>query len=379
MDVTENYTAANPQSHLYGDVHFYTITGDVWDWRRYPSAKFVSEYGFQSWTSFKILKTVISSEDLNYPLDDALKHREHLPGGLEALDKMIELQLPLPTAGGENKLIDHIYVTQIFQAMAIKIESEFYRRNREIKPNGEGHTMGALYWQLNDIWPTISWSSLEYAGKWKILHYYAKKFFANLLVDAIEEDEQLKVFLVRDDHRQEVDKFKLHIEVFNWASLTPAHVKHVDIEVQPFSVNQAHIEPTKDLLTTAKCPSRAHCFIQVSLWQSEVEKAKNFLLLDKPKNAIGLQKANIQVKSITGPAADELTFTIQLETDHVAAWVWLDLIPQDRWEILFGEFSDNGFMLTNQTVTLTLKLLKTGHKKEDIAKVLVIKSLKDVE
>ena len=51
-----------------------------------------------------------------------------------------------------------------------KTESEFYRRNRKLTDNGEGFTMGALYWQLNEIWPSFSWSSLELGGKWKILH-----------------------------------------------------------------------------------------------------------------------------------------------------------------------------------------------------------------
>jgi beta-mannosidase len=57
----------------------------------------------------------------------------------------------------------------------------------DLDSRGEGLTMGALYWQLNDIWPGASWTSLEFGGKWKMSHYYAEKFFRNVLVSPIIE------------------------------------------------------------------------------------------------------------------------------------------------------------------------------------------------
>jgi beta-mannosidase len=77
----------------------------------------------------------------------------------------------------------------------MKTETEFYRRNREIDPkNGEGYTMGALYWQLNDIWPAPSWASIEHNGKWKVLHSYAIHYLDNHLVSPYEDrDKSLKV------------------------------------------------------------------------------------------------------------------------------------------------------------------------------------------
>ena len=77
----------------------------------------------------------------------------------------------------------------------MRTETEFYRRNREINPKtGEGNTMGALYWQLNDIWQGTSWSSIEFGGKWKVLHNYAMHFMANQLVSPYEDtNHTLKV------------------------------------------------------------------------------------------------------------------------------------------------------------------------------------------
>ena len=177
---SENYLSANPSSKLYGDVHYYMM-GDVWNWTMYPSAKFVSEFGFQSWSSLHTMEYSLETKHLKFPLDEAFKHREHSADWLDNMTKMMQRYIPLATPCDVRHLEAYIYTTQIFQAMAIKTETEFYRRNRALKDNGEGYTMGALYWQLNDIWPTVSWASTEFGGKWKMLHYYVKNMFENLL------------------------------------------------------------------------------------------------------------------------------------------------------------------------------------------------------
>ena len=77
----------------------------------------------------------------------------------------------------------------------MKTETEFYRRNRAVDPKtGKGNTMGALYWQFNDVWQAPTWASIEFGGKWKMLHNYAKNFLANTLVSPFEDSNQtLKV------------------------------------------------------------------------------------------------------------------------------------------------------------------------------------------
>ncbi len=69
------------------------------------------------------------------------------------------------------------YLSQLNQAYCMKVGVEHFRRSMP-------RTMGALYWQLNDCWPVASWSSIEFGGLWKALHYEAKRFFAPLLVSA---------------------------------------------------------------------------------------------------------------------------------------------------------------------------------------------------
>jgi len=100
--------------------------------------------------------------------------------------------MKLPSIGGIERLGDLIYLSQVTQAMAIKTETEFYRRNRQIDPNtGNGFTMGTIFWQFNDLWQAPTWSSIEFGGKWKLLHSFAKNFYKNQLVSPFEDTNQM--------------------------------------------------------------------------------------------------------------------------------------------------------------------------------------------
>ena len=76
-----------------------------------------------------------------------------------------------------------LYASQLLQAEAIKYGIEHMRRER-------GRCMGSLYWQLNDIWPVASWSSIDYYGRLKALHYYAKRFYSPVLISCRETGEK---------------------------------------------------------------------------------------------------------------------------------------------------------------------------------------------
>jgi len=77
------------------------------------------------------------------------------------------------------------------QAEGIKTGAEHMRRNRP-------RIMGSIYWQLNDCWPVVSWSSIDYYGRWKALQYYARRFYAPLLVTPHIEDGSFNVYVVSD-------------------------------------------------------------------------------------------------------------------------------------------------------------------------------------
>lgn len=116
-----------------------------------------------------------------------------------------------------------ILPVQVVQAQCVKAQTEFYRRSRTELLHGKGLTMGALYWQLNDIWQAPSWSSIgrnvftsawlrfssnrgfafsalcaEFGGKWKMLHYFARDFFAAVLPVGFEDAGALHIYAVSD-------------------------------------------------------------------------------------------------------------------------------------------------------------------------------------
>lgn len=100
-----------------------------------------------------------------------------------------------PTKGDKfQELQAFIYLSQASQGLCYRAQTEHYRRSKTQQAN----TMGALYWQLNDIWQASTWSSLEFGGRWKIVHYYAKNFFSPLLVSSYKKAEVYDVHITSD-------------------------------------------------------------------------------------------------------------------------------------------------------------------------------------
>uniref|UniRef100_A0A8D1TM09 Beta-mannosidase n=1 Tax=Sus scrofa TaxID=9823 RepID=A0A8D1TM09_PIG len=198
--IAEGWVSENPYDTNFGDVHFYNYWNDCWNWKIFPKARFVSEYGYQSWPSFSTLEKVSSGEDWSYESKFSLHRQHHENGNFEMLQQAARhFRLP-QSADPLRTFKDTLYLTQVMQAQCVKTETEFYRRSRSEIVDGKGQTMGALYWQLNDIWQAPSWSSLEYGGKWKMLHYFARNFFAPLLPVGFEDEDVFFIYGVSDLH-----------------------------------------------------------------------------------------------------------------------------------------------------------------------------------
>ncbi len=166
-----------PNSPDRGDVHYW----EVWhgnrpfsDYRRY-FFRYASEFGFQSLPSRKTIETFTDDpRDLNIFSYVMEKHQRN-NGANGKIMKYLQQTYLYPT-----DFDTLIYASQLLQADAIRYGVEHFRRNR-------GRCMGAIVWQLNDCWPVISWSSIDYCGRWKALHYAEKRFFAPLLLSCQEE------------------------------------------------------------------------------------------------------------------------------------------------------------------------------------------------
>ncbi|MCE2596486.1 glycoside hydrolase family 2 protein [Motilimonas cestriensis] len=170
-----------------GDMHFWDVwhSGKSFSAYREVNPRFCSEFGYQSFPSLSTVKTYAEESDWNIT-SPVMEWHQRNNGGNSKIVEMFTRLFRFPQ-GFENFL----YLSQVQQALAIKTASEYWRSTKPI-------CMGILYWQLNDVWPVASWSSIEYSGQWKQLHYHAKRFFAPNLVTFVPKDERLNVMLVSD-------------------------------------------------------------------------------------------------------------------------------------------------------------------------------------
>jgi beta-mannosidase len=159
-----------------GDVHYW----DVWhgnkpfsDYRNYYFRS-ASEFGFQSFPLRKTVESFTLPEDRNVFSYVMERHQRNNSANGTIMNYLYQTFL---YPGDFDTLL---YASQLLQAEAIKYGVEHFRRNR-------GRCMGAIYWQLNDIWPVSSWSSIDYFFRWKALHYYARRFFQPLMISCHEE------------------------------------------------------------------------------------------------------------------------------------------------------------------------------------------------
>uniref|UniRef100_A0A2K6GWU6 Beta-mannosidase n=1 Tax=Propithecus coquereli TaxID=379532 RepID=A0A2K6GWU6_PROCO len=336
--IAEGWVSQNPYSNYFGDVHFYDYISDCWDWKVFPKARFASEYGYQSWPSFSTLEKVSSKEDWSFNSKFSL-HRQHHADGNKQMLYQAGLHFKLPQSTDPLRTFkDTIYLTQVMQAQCVKTETEFYLRSRSEIVKEQGHTMGALYWQLNDIWQAPSWASLEYGGKWKMLHYFARRFFAPLLPVGFEDQSVFYVYGVSDLHANHT--VTLTVRVHTWGSLQPLCSRVTTHLV--IGAGQAALlykEPVSTLLRCGNC-TRESCLLSFYLSMDlKLLSPINYHFLSSPKEAVGLRKANIT--ALISQQGD--AFVFDLETSAVAPFVWLDVgsVP--------GRFSDNGFLMTEKT------------------------------
>ncbi len=169
----------DPRDENRGDVHYW----DVWhgnvpfsEYRKFYF-RYLSEFGFQSFPSKKTVETFTDDErDMNIFSYIMERHQRNGAANGKIMNYM-QQTYKYPT-----EFSTVIYASQLLQADAIRYGVEHFRRNRN-----DSRCMGAVYWQFNDCWPVASWSSVDYCQRLKALHYYARRFFAPIMISCEEE------------------------------------------------------------------------------------------------------------------------------------------------------------------------------------------------
>ncbi len=193
----------NPNDPSRGDVHYW----DVWhgekpftEYRKFIF-RYASEFGFQSFPCLKTVESFTEPQDRNVFSRIMERHQRNASANGKIMAYMAK------TFRYPSSFDNLLYASQLLQAEAIRYGVEHWRRHR-------GACMGAIIWQLNDCWPVASWSSIDYFGRWKALHYAAKRFFAPLLISAEEEGELTQLKDV-NEYRTEPVKCSVRLNLSN--------------------------------------------------------------------------------------------------------------------------------------------------------------------
>ncbi|MGY8988459.1 MAG: beta-mannosidase [Flavobacteriales bacterium] len=178
----------NPKHQFEGDAHYWGVWHDTEPFenleRKVP--RFMSEFGFQSFPEMSTIATFSDSTDWSLNSDVIKSHQKH-PRGNVLIKEYMQREYNIP-----EKFKKFIYASQVLQANGMRIGLEAHRRSQP-------YCMGTLYWQLNDCWPVASWSSRDYFGNWKALHYTAQDVFSPVSLSLEKtENNNFNIWVISD-------------------------------------------------------------------------------------------------------------------------------------------------------------------------------------
>ncbi|MGN0675935.1 MAG: glycosyl hydrolase 2 galactose-binding domain-containing protein [Oscillospiraceae bacterium] len=337
-----------------GDSHYW----DVWhnlkpftDFRKY-TFRFCSEYGFESLPCMKTIRAFAEEKDLNLCSPVMEAHQKCEAGNEKLLYYLAQMvHYPYSFEG-------LVYATQIVQADAIRTNVEHMRRN-------SGKCMGSLYWQVNDSNPVISWSSIDYFGRWKALHYYAKKFYSPVLCSVDDSDKDNPVINISNERMTEFSgKVRWRIRRNDTTIISHGTI---DVTIPPLTSANV-LTLTRDLTKLDKSMYRNH-YIEYSLIQNNTVVSGGTLMLVLPKHFEFLDpEISVHVDLI-----GEM-YRFELCSKNFAKGVYLDF---DEFDCIFG---DNWFDLHGQKYSvLTNRMNFPPHiMPKDLEEKIKIKSYYDI-
>ena len=310
------YGAVDDQS--MGDCHFWEVWHGGKPASRYLEVypRFSSEFGFQSFSSAELMDEYTLPEDRN-PTSRVFDYHQRNNSGSGQIFSHIPAHFRTPV-GYENTL----YTSQVLQALSMKIACEHWYR---IKPRN----MGCLIWQLNDIWPAISWSSLEYDGRWKVLHYYEKNFFAPVLVSSMEKDGMLQIWLTSELNRPIGGELTVNLQDFDGNSI---HKRTMHAELEPMGSRLLVAISTDEL-----CPvdeDRYERFVSLDFAGSGI-LVRNEHVFSEYKD-LSLAKPNLDCELDEDGNG---RFVLRIRSDTFTPFFWI------RTGKIVGIWNDNGMHL----------------------------------
>ena len=315
------------ESYTSGDAHYWGVWWGKEDFESYNQKvpRFMSEFGFQSFPEFSSVDKYTNESDYSIYSEVMKSHQRSSIGNSTIEDYMLRHYNKPKSFKG------YLYVSQILQAYGMSIGMESHRRNK-------GYSMGSLYWQLNDCWPVASWSSIDYFGKWKALHYSTKKAFQPVLISFFKSDSEIELHIISD--LLELKEVDLNLKVLSFSGEVLYEInknyllqQNSTMKVESLSIDwlNKNFDPNSSLLVA-------------SLFSEKTEISNNNYFLSEFKD-IKLTKPLIEYE------IDELinTFEVSLKSKNLVKNVFVDIASSQN-------FSDNYFdMIPGEEYKISIK------------------------
>lgn len=306
-----------------GDMHYW----GVWhgqhpfsDFRKYR-ARFMSEYGFQSFPEFNSVKKYTLPEDHSIESEVMMSHQRSGIGNLR-IRQYMDPDYRIP-----SDFEPFLYVGQLLQAEAIKMAIESHRSDRP-------YCMGTLYWQINDCWPVASWSGIDYYGRWKALHYFVREAFKPVALVMDEQEGNVRVHIVSDLPETQTAMLVMKIIRFDgrelWRESFPVH----------FPAQSSSLCFEKDIpgLDTATCVMVATLSSGGIVYDSGLHyfARPKFLKLGDPELTVEISDTdNLFEVTLTCKALAKNVFLTTEGVEGQFSDNFFDILPGDQKKITF--------------------------------------------
>ncbi|MGN0485435.1 MAG: glycosyl hydrolase 2 galactose-binding domain-containing protein [Lachnospiraceae bacterium] len=311
-----------------GDQHYWKVWHSMAPISDFEKSyfRFCSEYGFVSLPSVKTIAAFAEKEEQNLCSPVMELHHRCQEGNKKLLYYISEV-MRYP-----NGLEELVYASQLLQADAIRANVEHMRRNR-------GRCMGSVYWQINDSNPCISWSGIDYFGRWKALQYYAKKFYAPIAASVTMEDGTVTFFATNETRQQQKGTLQWRLRNAGAEILKEGTL---EIEIPQLSTIKTEPISLAEYVTTRE--QKRSTYMEYSVW-IDGKKVADGNTLFVPCKEFQFEKPTIawDVRKENGG------FLLKFSSDVYAKGVYLELSDADVI------FSDNWFDINGaETVTISI-------------------------
>lgn len=316
----------------------YKYIGDAHDWFVWHDGKpfehfeqnvprFMSEFGFQSFPAMHSISKFLDSADISLESEAMMNHQKH-PRGNQLIKQYLENDYFVP-----DNFEHFVYLSQLMQAQGITKGIEAHRRAWS---NENPYCGGTLFWQLNDCWPVVSWSAIDYYDDNKALYYFAKKAFQTILITHEFAGDRLNLIIVSDSLENIQAELIVEIKDFT-GNLIFSEEKNITVKA-----NTTAIYFMDEISALLKNKSKNEVFCEVQLKHNSKIISEKVIYFAKPVD-LKLEVAEPEIKIIQ--IIDNRAI-VEISSEVLIKNVYLDAGAD-------VEFSDNYFdVLPNEKYTV---------------------------